>query len=75
MPCYQVTKLGVSNFLIVALDQRTAGFLDQRKVPNYLRQLRSRSGSTDNHATSGLKFQILAELLHVGVSVAQYSRA
>ena len=29
----------------------------------------SRSGSTDNHATSGLKFRILAEVLSVGASV------
>ena len=49
--------------------QRTVDFLAARKVPHYLRQLRSRSGSTDNHATSGLKFQVLAELLHIGVSV------
>ena len=35
--------------------------------------LRTRTGAdsstTDNHATSALKFEILSELLHVGVSV------
>ena len=40
-------------------------FLRTRKTPHYLRKLRSASGSTDNHATSGLKFQILHELLSV----------
>ena len=40
-------------------------FQQGRKTPHYLRKLRSASGSTDNHATSGLKFQILHELLSV----------
>ena len=31
----------------------------------YVRKLVSRTGSTDNHATSSLKFQILAEMLSV----------
>jgi len=64
-----VKRANVPNFLVVALDQRTADFLRRRGTPHYLRQLRSRTGSTDNHATSGLKFQILHELLSVGVSV------
>ena len=59
----------VTNFLVVALDQETSRFLAGRNAPHYVRTLRSRSGSTDNHATSGLKFRILKELLSVGVSV------
>lgn len=62
-------KVGVKNFLVVGLDQVTERFLAHRGVPCYLRPLRSRSGSTDNHATSGLKFQILYEMLSVGASV------
>ena len=64
-----VQKVGVPNFLVVALDQQTSDFLQKRNAPHYVRALRSRSGSTDNHATSGLKFKILSELLSVGVSV------
>ena len=60
-----VTKAKIPNFLVVALDERTVTFLKTRKTPHYLRKLRSASGSTDNHATSGLKFQILHELLSV----------
>ena len=43
--------------------------LQTRRVAHYVRELRSRSGSTDNHATSGLKFQILLEILSTGTSV------
>ena len=93
------------NFFVVALDKRTADFLERRDAPHYVRELcvalrlefstcslarrsprrrlarhasrlraptadrRSRSGSTDNHATSGLKFRILGEILSVGCSV------
>ena len=64
-----VQRAAVTNFLVVALDQQTADFLQRKQAPHYLRPLRSRTGSTDNHATSGLKFRILAELLSVGVSV------
>jgi hypothetical protein len=44
-------------------------FLRTRKTPHYLRKLRSASGSTDNHATSGLKFKILVDFLSVGINV------
>ena len=64
-----VKRVGVTNFMVVALDQSTSEFLVKKQTAHYVRALRSRSGSTDNHATSGLKFQILSELLSVGVSV------
>lgn len=48
-----VKKIGVTNFLVVAIDQATSDFLNKRGVANYVRPLRTRSGSTDNHATSG----------------------
>jgi hypothetical protein len=34
-----------------------------------VRALTSRTGETDNHATSGLKFQILRDFMAVGASV------
>ena len=34
----------------------------------YVKKLVSRTGSTDNHATSGLKFKILVDFLSVGCS-------
>ena len=42
--------------------QATASFLKGKGCAHYLRSLRSRSGSTDNHATSGLKFRILVRV-------------
>jgi hypothetical protein len=62
-------QVGVPNFLVVALDDRTKSFLDGKGVASYRRSLVARGGGTDNHATSSLKFQILAEMLRVGVSV------
>ena len=68
-----VRDAGVRNLLICALDNKTAGFLEARGVSWYLRRLRTRTGadssSTDNHATSALKFEVLHELLIIGVSV------
>ena len=41
----------------------------RRGAPYYHRELKSLTGSTDNHATSGLKFRVLHEFLSVGASV------
>ena len=68
MPLPRPLHVLIPLLVAVALDQRTVDFLKKRGTPHYLRQLRSRSGSTDNHATSGLKFQVrmpLMPLLHV----------
>ena len=59
----------ITNTVIVALDQKTADWCKQRGAPYYHRELKSLTGSTDNHATSGLKFQVLREFLTVGASV------
>ncbi len=67
--CDGVQRAQISNFLVVALDERTASFLERRGVAHYQRQLRAKGGGTDNHATSSLKFRILSELIHVGCSV------
>ena len=41
-----VKAANIRNFLVVALDQRTADFCSARSTPHYIRKLRSRSGST-----------------------------
>ena len=48
--------------VIVALDEPTAKHVRGLGVATYVRTaLRSRTGSTDNHATSGLKFAVLRD--------------
>ena len=47
----------------------TGNWLEQRGVAHYLKKLRSRSGDTGNHATSGLKFKVLLDFVAVGASV------
>ena len=63
----------VRNFLVVALDEKTGSYLSKRGVAYYVRRFKTRTGAdsstTDNHATSALKFVILSELLSIGVSV------
>mmetsp|Transcript_6962 Transcript_6962/g.18932 ORF Transcript_6962/g.18932 Transcript_6962/m.18932 type:complete len:1036 (+) Transcript_6962:119-3226(+) len=59
----------VPNAMVVALDQETAEFVEDRGVPAFFRPLRTRTGDTSNHATSGLKFRILLDFLKVGASV------
>ena len=64
-----VKAANISNTIVVALDQRTADWCKRRGAPYYHRELKSLTGSTDNHATSGLKFEVLREFLTVGASV------
>lgn len=68
-----VVAANVTNFIGVALDNTTGEYLGQRGVSYYVRRFVTRTGadssSTGNHATSALKFEILTELLRVGVSV------
>jgi hypothetical protein len=64
-----IKAANVSNAMVVALDDATDAWLAERSVPRYLKKLVSRTGSTDNHATSGLKFKILVDFLSVGCSV------
>ena len=48
---------------------RTGEFVGRRGVAYYVRRLLTRTGAdsstTDNHATSALKFQVLTELLGI----------
>jgi len=48
----------LSHALVVALDGETASWLKERGAAYYEKRLTSRTGSTDNHATSGLKFKV-----------------
>ena len=59
----------VPNSMVVALDDPTAAWLEQRSVAHYTKKIVSRTGSTDNHATSGLKFKVLTDFLSIGCSV------
>jgi len=65
-----VRKANVSNAMVVALDEETGRYCRSKNFPYWVRTLTSRSGGTDNHATSGLKFQILRDFMKVGASVA-----
>jgi hypothetical protein len=68
-----VQAANVTNFLVCALDEVTGEFLTRKRAAFYVRRLKTRTGAdsstTDNHATSALKFQIISELLNIGVSV------
>ena len=65
----RVQQANISNSMVVALDNQTDSWLAERNVPRYLKKLVSRTGSTDNHATSGLKFKILVDFLSLGINV------
>ena len=60
---------GERRAMVVALDDQTSAWLKDRDVPRYTKKLVSRTGSTDNHATSGLKFKVLVDFLTIGCSV------
>jgi hypothetical protein len=64
-----IKAANVSNAMVVSLDDATESWCHDRSVPTYKKKLVSRTGSTDNHATSGLKFKILVDFLSVGASV------
>jgi len=59
----------IPNSMVVALDEPTAEWCKARDVAHYTKVLTSRTGSTDNHATSGLKFKVLVDFLTIGCSV------
>ncbi|CAL5205928.1 unnamed protein product [Lathyrus oleraceus] len=68
-----VKRVGILNYLVVALDDRIEEFCKSNDVPVYRRDpdqgldLIAKSGG--NHAVSGLKFRILREFLQLGYSV------
>jgi hypothetical protein len=67
-----IQRVGVTNYLVVALDDEIAQFCKDHKVPVYRRDAtisNAQANTGDNHAISGLKFHLLREFLVLGYSV------
>ncbi|KAL3840317.1 hypothetical protein ACJIZ3_024908 [Penstemon smallii] len=68
-----IKKVGISNYLVVALDDPTVDFCKSNDVPVYKRDpdeaIDSVGKSGFNHAVSALKFRILREFLQLGYSI------
>lgn len=68
-----IKKVGIPNYLVVALDDNIAEFCESNQVPVYKRDpddgIDSIGKEGGNHAVSGLKFHILREFLQLGYSV------
>lgn len=68
-----IKKVGIPNYLVVALDDAIVDFCKENEVPVYKRDpddnvdFIGKNGG--NHAVSGLKFRILREFLQLGYSV------
>ncbi|WMV27583.1 hypothetical protein MTR67_020968 [Solanum verrucosum] len=68
-----IKKVGIPNYLVVALDDTIVEFCKENDVPVYKRDpdenvdFIGKSGG--NHAVSGLKFRILREFLQLGYGV------
>lgn len=68
-----IKRVGIPNYLVVALDDEIEKFCNSNEVPVYRRSLDegfddiARNGG--NHAVSGLKFRILREFLQLGYSI------
>ncbi|KAL2504116.1 Nucleotide-diphospho-sugar transferase family protein [Abeliophyllum distichum] len=68
-----IKKVGIPNYLVVALDDVIVDFCKSNDVPVYKRDpdkvVDSVGKMGGNHAVSGLKFRILREFLQLGYSV------
>ncbi|KAJ4962490.1 hypothetical protein NE237_022429 [Protea cynaroides] len=68
-----IKRVGLPNYLVVALDDEIAHFCNSKDVPVYKRDpdegIDSVAKTGGNHAVSGLKFRILREFLQLGYSV------
>ncbi|KAL8542884.1 hypothetical protein ACS0TY_003679 [Phlomoides rotata] len=75
-----IKRVGITNYLVFALDEEIFGFCQSNNVPVYKRdpdEVKKDSDSSfesiartgGNHAVSGLKFKILREFLQLGYSV------
>ncbi|CAL0304225.1 unnamed protein product [Lupinus luteus] len=68
-----IKRVGISNYLVVALDEETAKYCEANQVPFYKRDpdegIDAIGKIGGNHAVSGLKFRILREFLQLGYSV------
>jgi arabinosyltransferase len=68
-----IKRAGISNYLVVALDDNIESFCKSKDVPVYRRDpddgIDNIGKTGGNHAVSGLKFRILREFLQLGYSV------
>lgn len=68
-----IKRVGIPNYLVVALDDDIENFCKSNNVPVYKRDpdegIDSVARTGGNHAVSGLKFRILREFLQLGYSV------
>ncbi|PRQ23601.1 putative nucleotide-diphospho-sugar transferase [Rosa chinensis] len=68
-----IKRVGITNYLVVALDEETARYCEAKDVPVYKRDpdkdIDSVARTGGNHAVSGMKFHILREFLQLGYSV------
>ncbi|XP_041015788.1 arabinosyltransferase RRA2-like [Juglans microcarpa x Juglans regia] len=68
-----IKRVGITNYLVVALDEEIARFCESKVVPVYKRDpdvgIDSVARTGGNHAVSGLKFRVLREFLQLGYSV------
>ncbi|XP_073142860.1 arabinosyltransferase RRA3-like [Henckelia pumila] len=73
-----IKRVGIPNYLVVALDDEIASFCQSNDVPVYKRDnskgdkdkgIESIAKTGGNHAVSGLKFRFLREFLQLGYSV------
>ncbi|KAI3460308.1 hypothetical protein Pfo_016971 [Paulownia fortunei] len=68
-----IKKVGIPNYLVVALDDAIVDFCKSNDVPVYQRDpdeaIDSVGKTGGNHAVSALKFRILREFLQLGYSV------
>ncbi|KAJ1291662.1 hypothetical protein BS78_02G333200 [Paspalum vaginatum] len=68
-----IKRVGISNYLVVALDDSIESFCKSNGVPVYRRDpddgIDNIGKTGGNHAVSGLKFRILREFLQLGYSV------
>lgn len=67
-----IKKAGIENYLVIALDDKMAEFCQLNQVPFYRKDATIAAAQVEtgaNHAISGLKFNLLRELLVLGYSV------
>jgi len=67
-----VRQSGVTNFLVIALDQKAKEFAERKGARAWLREVAITDSQKDtgtNHAVSALKFTILQDFLELGYSV------
>ncbi|CAN6300432.1 unnamed protein product [Urochloa humidicola] len=68
-----IKRVGIPNFLVVALDDNIESFCKSKGVPVYRRDpdegIDNIAKTGGNHAVSGLKFRVLREFLQLGYSI------